>query len=69
MENNYINEAHRKYSVACQKEVLEMMDNPLTAEEKEEQMNRNMETSALYSSGEVSIDKHIADPKNSSRNL
>jgi len=69
MGNSYLSEAHRKYSEACQKEVLEMMSHPLTAEEKEEQMNRNMETSALYSSGEYSVDEHITELKNSSRNL
>ena len=69
MGNSYLSEAHRKYSEACQKEVLEMMSHPLTAEEKEEQMNRNMETSALYSSGECSVDEHITELKNSSRNL
>ena len=47
MEKKYINESHRKYSEACQKEVAEMCKHPLTAEEKEEQMRRNKRLSFL----------------------
>ena len=47
MEKKYISESHRKYSEACQKEVAEMSMNPLTAEEKEEQMRRNKRLSFL----------------------
>ena len=38
MEITYLNEKHRQYSEACQKEVREMMEHPLSREEKEEQM-------------------------------
>lgn len=41
MERTYLNEKHRQYSEACQQEVREMMDHPLSREEKEEQMRRN----------------------------
>ena len=41
MKKTYLNEIHRLYSEACQREVKEMQDHPLTAEEKEEQM-RNL---------------------------
>lgn len=37
----YINEAHRNYSEALQKEIAEMSRNPLSAAEKETQMRRN----------------------------
>lgn len=41
----YINESHRKYSEACQKEVDEMSKHPLSLEQKLEQMRRNHEES------------------------
>lgn len=41
MERTYLNEKHRQYSEACQKEVREMMTHPLPREEKENQMSRN----------------------------
>ena len=41
MERRYLNEKHRQYSEACQKEVREMMTHPLPREEKEQQMQRN----------------------------
>ena len=41
MERRYLNEKHRQYSEACQKEVREMMTHPLPREEKEKQMQRN----------------------------
>lgn len=37
----YINESHREYSEACQREVEEMLRHPLTVEQMEEQMDRN----------------------------
>jgi len=45
MERRYLNEKHRQYSEACQKEVREMMTHPLPREEKEKQMQRNKYTS------------------------
>lgn len=45
MKRTYINEAHRKYSEACQEEVREMMEHPLTREEKEQQIRRNLKLS------------------------
>ncbi|MBR5176609.1 MAG: hypothetical protein IKW89_11870 [Bacteroidales bacterium] len=41
MERTYLNEKHRQYSEACQQEVREMMNPPLSREEKERQMERN----------------------------
>lgn len=41
MERTYLNEKHRQYSEACQQEVREMMNHPLSREEKERQMERN----------------------------
>ena len=41
MKRSYLNEKHRQYSEACQQDVQEMMDHPLSREEKEEQMRRN----------------------------
>ena len=41
MERRYLNEKHRQYSEACQREVREMMTHPLPREEKEKQMQRN----------------------------
>lgn len=40
MKKTYLNESHRLYSEACQREVKEMQIHPLTAEEKEEQMRK-----------------------------
>ena len=37
----YINESHRKYSEACQKEVEEMSKHPLSAEQMIAQCLRN----------------------------
>ena len=51
MQKKYINESHRKYSEACQKEVAEMSKNPLSAEEKEAQMDRNRRLSELRALG------------------
>ena len=51
MKRIYINESHRKYSEACQKEVAEMSKNPLSAEEKEAQMDRNRRLSELRARG------------------
>lgn len=48
---HYFSENHRKYSEACQKEVEEMSMNPLTAEEKEAQMDRNRRISMLRALG------------------
>lgn len=45
MKRKYINESHRKYSEALQKEVAEMSRHPLSAEQKEAQMERNLKTS------------------------
>ena len=42
MKQTYLSEQHRKYSEACQQEVREMKKHPLSREEKEEQMGRNM---------------------------
>ena len=53
MEKKYISESHRKYSEACQKEVEEMSMNPLTAEEKEAQMDRNKRLSMLRASQRI----------------
>lgn len=47
MKRKYISESHRKYSEACQREVEEMSKHPLTAEEKQAQMDRNMQLSIL----------------------
>lgn len=47
MEKKYFSESHRKYSEACQREVEEMSKHPLTAEEKQAQMDRNMQLSIL----------------------
>lgn len=41
----YINESHRKYSEACQKEVDEMSKHPLSHEQMLAQMRRNHEES------------------------
>lgn len=49
MGKKYINDAHRKYSEACQLEVREMMRNPLTREEIEEQIRRNRNISRPFS--------------------
>lgn len=46
MERKYLNESHRKYSEACQKEVAEMSRRPLSAELKERQMRHNRENSS-----------------------
>ena len=51
MERKYISESHRKYSEACQKEVAEMSKHPLSAEQKEAQMNRNRRISMLRALG------------------
>lgn len=48
MTKKYLNEFHRQYSEACQKEVADMMKHPLSAEEKEAQMLRNKYGSPLY---------------------
>lgn len=47
MRKKYINESHRKYSEALQKEVAEMSKHPLSAEQKEAQMRRNKRLSFL----------------------
>lgn len=45
MERQYLNEAHKKYSEACQKEVEEMAKHPLTYEQFLEQIaEQNMES-------------------------
>ena len=49
MGKKYINDAHRKYSEACQLEVWEMMRNPLTREEIEAQIRRNRNISRPFS--------------------
>ena len=51
MEKKYISESHRKYSEACQREVEEMTKNPLSADEKQAQMDRNMRISMLRAQG------------------
>ena len=56
MEKKYISESHRKYSEACQKEVEEMSKHPLTAEEKEAQMDRNKRLSMLRASQRIMKD-------------
>ena len=43
----YINEKHRMYSEACQKEVAEMSKHPLSVDEKEAQMERNRRLSLI----------------------
>ncbi len=45
MKRTYINESHRKYSEALQKEIAEMSEHPLSAEQKETQMRRNRQLS------------------------
>lgn len=45
MKRTYINESHRNYSEALQKEIAEMSRNPLSAAEKEAQMRRNRQLS------------------------
>ena len=50
---HYFSENHRKYSEACQKEVEEMSKHPLTAEEKEAQMDRNKRLSMLRASQRI----------------
>lgn len=45
MARKYINEAHKAYSEALQKEITQMSRNPLSAEQKEAQMERNNSTS------------------------
>ena len=42
MKQTYLSEQHRNYSEACQQEVQEMKKHPLSQEEKEQQMGRNM---------------------------
>ena len=56
MEQKYINESHKKYSEACQKEVAEMSKHPLTTEEKEAQMDRNKRLSMLRASQRIMKD-------------
>ena len=56
MKRKYINESHRKYSEACQREVEEMSKHPLTAEEKEAQMDRNKRLSMLRASQRIKKD-------------
>ena len=41
----YINESHRKYSEDLQKEICEMSEHPLSAEQKEAQMRKNRQLS------------------------
>ena len=53
MKRKYISESHKRYSEACQKEVAEMSMNPLTAEEKEAQMDRNKRLSMLRASQRI----------------
>lgn len=53
MEKKYISESHRKYSEACQRELEEMSKHPLTAEEKEAQMDRNKRLSMLRASQRI----------------
>ena len=53
MKKSYINEAHRKYSEACQLEVQEMMRHPLSTEEKEEQIRKNRGLHSLFSPSPV----------------
>ena len=53
---HYFSEKHRKYSEACQKEVEEMSKHPLTAEEKEVQMDRNKRLSMLRASQRIKKD-------------
>ena len=57
MEKKYISESHRKYSEACQREVAEMSKHPLTAEEKEAQMDRNRRLSMLRAQGIMEFSK------------
>ena len=45
MARKYINEAHKAYSEALQEEIAEMSRHPLSAEQKEAQMERNNNTS------------------------
>lgn len=45
MKRTYLNEAHQKYSEACQEEVREMMQHPLASEEKEQQIRSNLKLS------------------------
>lgn len=45
MAKKYINEAHKAYSEALQMEIAEMTRHPLSAEQKEAQMERNISTS------------------------
>jgi len=40
----YINESHRKYSEACQREVEKWAKHPLSGEQQAEQMRRNRES-------------------------
>lgn len=47
MERKYINDSHKKYSEACQKEVAEMSKHPLSCEQKEQQMLTNKMKSFL----------------------
>lgn len=55
MEKHYINEAHRRYSEACQRAVREMMEHPLSWKKKEAQMLRNK---ALSKSEQASSGHH-----------
>ena len=63
MEKKYFSESHRKYSEACQREVEEMSKHPLTAEEKEAQMDRNKRLSMLRASQRIMKDIEEAKKK------
>lgn len=52
IEHIYQNEAHRKSSLAAQKEVAEMSKHPLSAEQMMEQCLRNARTSKLRDTSE-----------------
>lgn len=41
MERKYLNESHKKSSVAAQKEVAEMLQHPLSAEQEMELCRQN----------------------------
>ncbi|MBR6269383.1 MAG: hypothetical protein IKR30_02285 [Bacteroidales bacterium] len=63
MTKKYLNESHRQYSEACQKEVADMMKHPLSAEEKEAQMLRNKYGSPLYREPREEMEQHAHDMK------
>jgi len=54
MTRKYLSDSHRAISEACQKEVAEMLQHPLSFEQKMQQVEENHKTSFLQGTQENS---------------